>query len=572
MATLLEWEEQFFLGLKALYKRVVQSPQDRRRALVSAALAPQRQQLFLLAHMIANRSVLIIETPQAVLCDEAHLFLPPEFSVASTKQANEALFRVKTVLGALAIRSSDRGFCGAPLEERVAAWSEEFSSLGEWIALVQRELGDMSLWQILGEFRQQSQPEAESAIKEKPPPSAEEAQHELTEIEGQGQIDTEVQVHQDEQPMQAEMPIHTFEKVEALEEYMGVPRKTDDEDELEDHAEALKTLNMKQLLRSQERPHSIYRADLVMNGPELELQDDTVGEGIPYPEWDYKKKRHKANWCFVKRTQFLGSDPAWAEAMKRKHKTTIFELRKKMASLATQTQRIKRQPMGPELDIDAVVTAQIDLRTGFPVDDRFYVERQRKVHDVAAMVLMDQSYSTDAWLSDARVLDTITETLFCLGEVLDDLVADFCVAGFSSQTRRQCDFWLIKQFAESWPTARARLGAIDACGYTRIGPALRHAQNLLLQRPAERRVIFLLTDGRPCDYDRYEGEYGIQDVRKAIQSGAEHGIYTHAFAIEKRAREQFPRMFERHEYDIVSSPRALISSMCRVFARLRFQY
>ena len=94
---------------------------------------------------------------------------------------------------------------------------------------------------------------------------------------------------------------------------------------------------------------------------------------------------------------------------------------------------------------------------------------------------------------------------------------------------------------------------------------------MLVGESGERKIVFLLTDGRPCDYDRYEGEYGIRDVRKAIETGARHGIMTHAFAIEKRAREQFPRMFKRQHFDVVPSPRAFVEGLCGAFARLRLE-
>lgn len=101
-----------------------------------------------------------------------------------------------------------------------------------------------------------------------------------------------------------------------------------------------------------------------------------------------------------------------------------------------------------------------------------------------------------------------------------------------------------------------------------MGPALRHAHELLLNETASRKIVFLVTDGRPCDYDRYEGVYGIKDVKKAIETGRQHGIQTHAFAIEKRAAETFPQMFTRHHYDILPHPDALAKTMCRRFARL----
>lgn len=549
-----EWEENLFLGLKALYKRVVESPRERVAAAVRVELKEHRQPLFLLANMLAGRAVSIVETPNAVLCDRDHVFLPPEFSVASTREANATLYRIKTIFGALAIRGRD------PLVE--------FPALQSQLTELQDSLGEHDLQQILGkpDFTACSSDKTDGTTSH----AASAAQPEnVTEIEGKGQTNVTAHEGDDDQPVEAEMPIHTFEKAETLEEYSGLHRKTDDEDELEDHAEALDKLDMKHVVRTRERPRSIYRSDIIMDGLSLEVGDDTPSAGIPYPEWDFKKQQHKRSWCFIQPRHLIESDPAWAQATAAKHRAVILDLRKKLAALATQTQRAKRQPHGPELDIDAVIAAQVAARSGHAPDERLYIQRQRRLHDVAALILMDQSFSTDSWIDDARVLDTIRETLFCVGEVLDEFIESFAVAGFSSNTRRECAFHLIKDFQDPWRTSRGRLGKLEAGGYTRIGPALRHAQELLTRQGAERKIIFLLTDGRPCDYDRYEGEYGIRDVRKAIETGQRHGIVTHAFAIEKRAREQFPRMFARQHYDIVPNPRALVASMCGAFARLK---
>lgn len=569
MGSVLEWEENIFLGLKALYKRLVEAPRHQQLAEVRVSLAPLRQELFLFARMVAERPVPIIETPQAVLCDDTHLFLPAEFSIAGTIEGNEALYRLKTLLGGLALRSSGLPNCGQPLAEQIRWWSDEFPALPAWVDALNPHLKQLNLWQVLGEPKRGSGSESRASTKVIVQPAQVDTPEKVTEIEGQGQIDVKVRQDPGEQPVESEMPIHTFEKAETLEEYSGLDRKTDDDDELEDHAEALRSLQMTQVMRSQERPRSIYRADVVMEGLSLDVADNAAGTGIPYPEWDFQKQCHKPAWCFVRQNSVQEADEAWVRTTERKHRASILDLRKKLAALATQTQRAKRQPFGEELDIDAIVAAKVDLFTGHAPDERLYIHRQRKLHDVAAAIVMDQSFSTDAWIDDARVLDTIRETLFCVGEVLDEFIESFAVAGFSSNTRRQCDFNVIKDFAEPWRNTRARLGGLTANGYTRIGAALRHAQELLIRQPAERRVIFLLTDGRPCDYDRYEGDYGIHDVRRAIETGKRHGILTHAFAVEKRAREQFPRMFSRQHYDIVPNPRALVASMCNAFARLK---
>ena len=555
-----EWEENVFLGLKALYKRLVESPRERAASAVRVHLAPRRQQLFLLANMIAEKPVAVFETPNAVLCDHERVFLPPEFSLASTPEANECLFQLKTILGALAIKT------------RVAdpkALLDEIPALVGRIAELQPFLGETNFWQLIGcaDFSRANEPTHSKTLADILEAATQ--PENVTEIEGKGQTNVQVQLGDDDQPVEAEMPIHTFEKAETLEEYSGLDRKTDDEDELEDHAEALNKLDMKHVVRTRERPRSIYRSDIVMDGLSLDLGSDSPAGGIPYPEWDFKKQQHKPAWCHIQPRTQIEADAAWAQSTATKHRAVILDLRKKLAALATQTQRAKRQPHGPELDIDAVIAAQVAQRSGHAPDERLYIQRQRRLHDVAALVLMDQSFSTDSWVDDARVLDTIRETLFCVGEVMDEFIETFAVAGFSSNTRRQCEFHLIKDFRDPWRIARARLGKIEADGYTRIGPALRHAQELLTRQSAEKKVIFLLTDGRPCDYDRYEGEYGIRDVRKAIETGTRHGIMTHAFAIEQRAREHFPRMFARQHYDIVPNPKALAASMCGAFARLR---
>ena len=572
MGSLLDWEENIFLSIKSLYQRFIEGPRHRENAHVRARLDPLRQELFLLARMVAGRPISIIETPQPVLCDESHLFLPPEFTAAHSVATNEALFRLKTLLGALALRSTGLPLPGCPIPDQIAVWTAEFPDLPAWLETILPLRNGMDLWSLLGEARpggrlEEGTPGSDSAVRN----DLSESSGEVTEIEGRGQIGVKSMEDPGDQPVEAEMPIHTFEKAETLEEYTGLDRKTDDDDELAAHEEALRSLNMTQVMRSRERPRSIYRADVVMENFALEVENDTSSYGLPYPEWDFKKRRHKVDWCFVRQNAVREVVPAWAADTARKHRAVILDLRKKLAALATQTERLKRQPHGPELDIDAVVRARIDLHTGHTPDERLYIQPRRRRHEMAALILMDRSFSTDSWIDDTRVLDSLRETLFCAGEVIDEFIDTFAVAGFSSDTRRRCDFDLIKDFLEPWHACRGRLGAIEARGYTRIGPALRHAQEHLIRQPAERKIIFLFTDGRPCDYDRYEGDYGIHDVRKAIETGMRHGIRTHAFAIEKRAREHFPRMFKRKEYDIVPNPRALTAALCGAFSRFKHQ-
>ncbi|MCB1211625.1 MAG: hypothetical protein KDK97_20040, partial [Verrucomicrobiales bacterium] len=413
-----EWEENVFLGLKALYKRLVENPRERDAAAVRAELKPRRQELFLLANMIAEKSVTVLETPNAVLCDRDHVFLPPEFSLANSREANESLFQLKTLLGALAIRDH-------AVDPRLLM--DKFPSLAARLSEIQAALGETDFWQVIGKA-DFSKASANTSVKALAAVSDAPSQPEdVTEIEGKGQTNVAVLEGDDDQPIESEMPIHIFEKAETLEEYSGLQRKTDDDDELDDHSEALRSVDMKHVIRTRERPRSIYRSDIVMDGLAFDVGDCAPAAGIPYPEWDFKKQRHKPDWCFIWQDTLSHSDPAWVQRTATKHRSVILDLRKKLAALATQTQRAKRQADGPELDIDAVVAAQVARHSGHSPDDRIYIQRQRKLHDVAALILMDQSFSTDAWVDDARVLDTIRETLFCVGEVMDEFIEGFAV-------------------------------------------------------------------------------------------------------------------------------------------------
>ncbi|MFV0338869.1 MAG: nitric oxide reductase activation protein NorD [Chthoniobacterales bacterium] len=568
---MLEWEEHTFLGLKSLYERFIIRPQEKAIAAVRVSLAPHRQRLFLLAQMAAQRAVTLFETEEAVLCDGQRIFLPTDFALADSRDANLSFYEIKTLLGGLAIRENwvkDR-----PLSAYLPEIKKSFQGLPE---VIERTMHDFEtpeeFWATLGEIRPSEKEEAitESVFKTGESPE-EKDETQITEIEGRGQLDVKVEMDREDDGIGHEMPIHTFEKAETLEEHGDLSRRGDDEDELVDHQEALRQVKMTSVLRTRERPKSIYRADVLLESLAFEADDSARAGGIPYPEWDFKKSRYREDWCRVHEGVIESADPDWtAETLRERHRL-IFDLKKSMARLANESLRAKRQPIGPEFDIDALVENRVAWRSGHVPNENIYLEKKRELHDVATLVLLDRSYSTDAYINGKRVLDLIRETMLCTGEVLDEFFEDFAVASFSSDTRHHCTFDWVKSFDDSWTKNRALLGGILAAGYTRIGPALRHAHELLLRRAASRKVVILITDGRPCDYDRYEGTYGIHDVKRAIITGKANGIDTHAFAIENRARETFQAMFKHDHYHIVPNTEALTSSLCELFAKLKMK-
>lgn len=567
---MLDWEENLFLGLKALHRRWFIRPQEARRSAVRATLEAQRNSLRLLAGMIAGREVGMLETLDSNLCGNDRIFLPPEMTRAITREKNADYYPLRTVVAALALRERWHEN-GTPLSVLLDGCQEEFPELRNWLHQFCTSLPPTTdPWATLGTL-----PLAipglpsRARTQEQVTPGADTPESvATTQIEGQGRGEVEVKTAAGDDGAGAELPTHTFEKVETLEEYTGQSRKSDSSDELAEHADALSELQMTQLLRSPERPRSIYRSDVILEGWGSEENHSGRGRGIPYPEWDYERKSYRQDWCFIEESEVKESAPSWVSRAEETHRALIHKLRRQLHSLTSDWLRLRRQPTGPEFDLDAIVESEIERRTGRTPLESIYLNRRRDLHDIAAIVLMDVSYSTDAWVANRRVLDVIRETVFCVGEVLEDYVKQFALAAFTSNTRHACSFEFIKPLTRPWRATRGRLGALEARGYTRIGPALRHAQELLNTTCANRKVVILVTDGRPCDYDRYEGKYGVMDVRKAIETGQAEGIHTHAFAVEKRATETLPQMFSRQRYDIVPRPEVLGSVMCKLFARL----
>jgi nitric oxide reductase NorD protein len=565
---MLDWEENVFVGLKAVYQRLVVRPREKSRVQVVARLRDRRRSLLLLAQMIAGRPLAVFESSVPVLCRSERVFLPREFSAGPSRDSNEALYEIKALLAGLAIRDGWQRN-GTPLKEMISRYRAEFPALDEKLARISSQLGEgKDLWSLLGAMPEatlvsDSARHLTAAIEDKPPS----ANQVTTEIEGKGSAEVTV-LQQNEDGEGADMPMHTFEKVESVEEYTGLSRKSDGEDELAEHAEGLAELTMTQVLRSMERPRSIYRSDVILDGLAMEVDDARTVEGIPYPEWNYRQNCYRPDWCRVREQAAVDASQDWSAMVECKHRRLIRQLRCQFASLRSEWLRQRRQPVGDEFDVDAVVDSEVERRTGHSPSEAIYVDRRCEMHDVAALILLDESYSTDAWIEDRRVLDIIRESVFCVGEVLESDIESFAVAAFSSNTRRSCQFKVVKAFREPWLHARNRLSSLEPRGYTRIGPALRHAQELLSAERAARKTVILLTDGRPCDYDRYEGTYGIKDVKKAIEVGRRNGIHTHAFAVEKQAAEFFPQMFTKHDYDILPHPDGLARTMCRLFGRL----
>lgn len=127
---------------------------------------------------------------------------------------------------------------------------------------------------------------------------------------------------------------------------------------------------------------------------------------------------------------------------------------------------------------------------------------------------------------------------------------------------------MIKPFSRDWAHCRARLAGLRQRGYTRIGPALRHAITTLAPCPVRRRAILVLSDGQPTDFDRYEGRHGIADVHRAVEEAQVRGIGCFALALANLHRPALASMFGRDRYALLPHPGRLPEALGELLGEL----
>jgi nitric oxide reductase NorD protein len=348
-------------------------------------------------------------------------------------------------------------------------------------------------------------------------------------------------------------------------EYLKVNRALDDEAN-PDAGRAAESLDKLTLAESDQRVASKVRFDLDL--PAAAEDDIVLGPGIPLPEWDWKRRVMKADFCRLQPMVAREAEPQPLPERLRRHAR---KLKSQFAALAPVRRWQKAQPDGTELDIDACVRIAADRLAGWHFSGAgAYLNHRPTERDLACLVLADLSLSTDAHANnEQRVIDVIRDSLMLFGEALNSTGDQFAFYGFSSLKRSFVRFHEIKRFDRPLDAvARGRIAALKPGYYTRIGAAVRRATQLLEKQPANRRLLLILSDGKPHDIDLYEGRYGIEDTRMALHEARETGIKPFCVTIDREGAGYLPHLFGPAGYTIVRKPEDLPDRLPLLYAQL----
>jgi nitric oxide reductase NorD protein len=365
---------------------------------------------------------------------------------------------------------------------------------------------------------------------------------------------------------------HQFEKVETAEEFGGNFKDFDGEDELEDHSNALEDLNMKYTVRVDDTAHSVYQADFIENTTVSEsAENDANGYHIKYDEWDYTKRIYKNDFCKVYPKTLLKNDVNYYKKTVKENNSTLMGLRKMLTTVNNKLQQQRRQTQGEEFDIDAITDLFVDVHSNHTPSENIYISKRKKEKDLSILLLLDISLSSDGYAAGNRVIDVEKQVSILFGEILNEFNIDFSIDCFYSKTRNHSSYISIKDFDEDWNKAKFKVGAVEPSGYTRIGAALRHSGAMLDKRSTKNKWVILLSDGKPNDYDKYEGKYGVNDVKQALRELNERNINSYALAIEAQAKYYLPQMFGQNHYQILTTPVELLRSMVQLYEKIKHQ-
>lgn len=307
---------------------------------------------------------------------------------------------------------------------------------------------------------------------------------------------------------------------------------------------------------------------------------EPVSEPYHYQEWDYQVQLHRPDWATVIERRQGRGDPASMDAILTKHKPVASRIRHLIDALQPQgIVRRRGYEEGEELDLNAAVRAMIDIRRGVMPDPRINIRITRHVRDLAILVLMDLSQSTNEKVGvkdgepgydDApSILDLTRESTGLLAWAIDSIGDSFAVHGFASDGRHDVQYYRFKDFDQPYgDEAKSRLAGMKGGLSTRMGAALRHAGWHLGQQPAQKRLVLLITDGEPADIDERDPQYLRHDAKKAVDDLRMKGIQTYCLTLDPEADRYVARIFGENSYAVVDHIQRLPERLPAVFAAL----
>ena len=297
-------------------------------------------------------------------------------------------------------------------------------------------------------------------------------------------------------------------------------------------------------------------------------------EGYPYPEWDYREQRYINEWARVQERRLDEMEPERAEAILAEHAGARKRLRRALEmQRPSRMAPLRRQLEGDELDMEAAVGYVAEKKAGLAPKPFIYRHRTAQHRDTAVLLLADMSTSIMAKQAggQGKVVDHLRSGLMMFAEAMNDVGDPNAICGFASKNHDNVNYYVIKDFDDPMDAGtRARIAAISGRLASRMGAAIRHSIERFNGVPGHHRLLLMLSDGRPADYDDGgDTRYLHEDTRMAMKEAIDKGIHPFCVTLDPSGSEYLPAIFGPGHYTIVDNIAELPARLPEIYLRLR---
>ena len=336
---------------------------------------------------------------------------------------------------------------------------------------------------------------------------------------------------------------------------------------------------------------------------ELETDDP---ESYIYDEWDFRSNDYKPRWCIVKERIMGEGDKGYYDDTLLDYSALVSNLRRQFEMISPEMlKKVNRLEDGEEFDIDDVIEAFVDIKTGVSPSEKLYWRRNKIQRDVACVFLLDVSASTAESIEDSntsndwdvpddpvdymkwiksrrksgivrtykRIIDVEKEASVLLIDALENLGDQYGIYCFSGYGRENVEFYTVKDLEEKMnDNIKGRIDKISPLHATRMGPAIRHAISKLDKVQSRTKLLFLISDGRPQDrgYSRegVEKEYAVHDTKMALTEAKNKDINAFCLTVDKNGHDYLKTMTQDMGYEVLDDVKDLPERLLDLYRSL----
>ena len=291
-----------------------------------------------------------------------------------------------------------------------------------------------------------------------------------------------------------------------------------------------------------------------------------LGKGHLIDEWDYRKKDYLINYVRIKPQVTLNVVPM---ELPTRLKKTVRKIQSELDLLELDRVKNDRLPYGDEINIDIWIDYS-GHQNKSTHHQNFFTTYEKKTRDISTLILADVSLSTEGGITqDVRIIDVIKDGLMVFSEAMEKLQDKFAIYSFSSLQNKKVYFNIIKNFKDKYSDLiRGRIDAMQPYYYTRLGAAIRESSKILEKQKSSTKLLLIISDGKPNDEDRYDGRYGIEDTKKAIEELKKKGIVSFCITVDVDAKDYLGYLFGRNGFAVVRDGQKLPKVIPEVYINL----